>query len=90
MMTQPKDKHGRVVNVGTRVRVVQLSAKFLESLPEDEVDDVRSMIGEVFVVDEIDEYGCPWVMKEWPGPNQQQRRSHSVALDASEMEVVNE
>lgn len=38
------------------------------------------MIGEVFEVEEIDEYGQPWVRK----------RSHSVALAACEMEVVSD
>jgi hypothetical protein len=60
--------------------VVSLSGKWLDELPGDEKDEVVSMIGEVFEVEEIDEYGQPWVRK----------RSHSVALAACEMEVVSD
>jgi hypothetical protein len=73
-----KDTNGNIVQVGTRVRVLSLSGKWLDELPTDEKDDVLSMIGEVFEVEEIDEYGQPWVRK----------RSHSVALASDEMEVV--
>ncbi len=68
------------MQVGTRVRVVSLSGKWLDELPGDEKDEVLSMIGQVFEVEEIDEYGQPWVRK----------RSHSVALESYEMEVVSE
>ncbi len=52
-----KDKYGRPVAVGSQVRILELSPSFLASLPPDEVDDVRSMIGEVFEIYEIDDYG---------------------------------
>jgi hypothetical protein len=79
-LQSPKDRNGNVVQVGTRVRVVSLSGKWLDELPGDEKDEVLSMIGEVFEVEEIDEYGQPWVRK----------RSHSLALAACEMEVVSD
>lgn len=79
-MQSPKDTNGNIVQVGTRVRVLSLSGRWLEELPGDEKDDVLSMIGEVFEVEEIDEYGQPWVRKQ----------SHSVALASSEMEVVSD
>jgi hypothetical protein len=44
------------------------------------------MVGEVFEVYEIDEHGAAWVEKVWNDPNGQ--RSHSLALDAHEMEVA--
>lgn len=68
------------MQVGTRVRVLCLSGKWLDELPGGEKDEVLSMIGEVFEVEEIDEYGQPWVRK----------RSHSVALTTCEMEVVSD
>lgn len=86
----PKDRNGREVTVGAHVRVISLSQAFLESLPEDEKDDVRSMIGEVFEVYEIDEYGSPWVGKGWTSEDGEAYRGHHVALDSAEMEVVDE
>jgi len=89
-MHQPKDKHGRPVTVGSRVRLLELSPRFLESLPADEIEDVRSMIGEVFEVDEIDQYGCAWVGKGWSIPEEGKYTGHSLALDANEMELVDD
>jgi hypothetical protein len=86
----PKDRNGRNVSVGARVRIVSLSDSFLLSLPEDEIDDVRSMIGEVFEVYEIDKYGCAWVGKGWMNEDGGDYRGHSVALEPEEMEVVDE
>jgi hypothetical protein len=65
-----------------------LSGGWLESLPEEEKGDVLSMIGEVFVVEEIDEYGHPWVRKSWPNETEGTCHSHSVALEPQEVELV--
>ena len=87
-MAEPKDKFGRTVRVGSKVRIVELSPSFLASLPDDEREDVRSMIGEVFNVDEIDAYGCPWVGKGWSDAASGKYRGHSIALDPHELEVI--
>jgi hypothetical protein len=87
-LQQPKDKNGSVVRVGARVRLLGLSGNWLEELPSDEKSAVLSMVGEVFEVEEIDEYGSPWVCKSWPAPKQDQCRSHSIALASHEMELV--
>jgi len=84
----PKDRNGNVVHVGTRVRVLSLAGNWLNNLPHDEKDDVLSMIGEVFEIEEIDEYGQPWVRKSWPNEKEGTCQSHSVALEPHEMEVV--
>ena len=65
-----------------------LSPSFLASLPENEIADVTSMIGEVFEVYEIDPYGHPWVCKGWTDSEGGSYYSHSLALDSCEMEVV--
>src|SRR6266571_64723 len=88
-MSEPKDKFGRTVTVGSRVRVLDISSSFLDSLPKNEIEDVRSMIGEVFQVYEIDEYGSSWVEKVWHYPGGKSM-SHSVALSQAEMELVGE
>jgi hypothetical protein len=46
----PRDRNGREVNVGDRVRIVALGDKFINGLPVDERARLKSMIGEVFEV----------------------------------------
>jgi hypothetical protein len=86
----PTDKHGRLVEIGARVRLITLSGKWLDELPSEERLDVLSMIGEVFVVEEIDEHGHPWIRKSWPNEDEGKCHSHSIALEPQEMEVVDE
>lgn len=77
----------RKLAVGTRVRVLVISESLLAHLPSDEVDRVRSMLGEVLEVDEIDEGGTLWVTKWWID-DKCHSKSHSLALDEGEFEVV--
>jgi hypothetical protein len=84
----PVDKHGRPVAVGSRVRLVQLPQSLLNDLPADEVAALRSMLGEVFEVTEIDAYGKPWIGKGWSDPDKGEYKGHSLALEPSEMELV--
>ena len=83
----PVDRNGTLVRVGTRVRVISLSGEWFENLPDDEKADVQSMIGDVFAVEEIDEYGQPWVEKSW-SDDENHCHSHSVALEPHEMECA--
>ena len=46
------------------------------------------MLGETFEVEEIDEYGQPWVCKRWPNEADGTCVSHSVALEPREMLCV--
>lgn len=46
------------------------------------------MVGETFVVDEIDEHGRAWITKYWPKEPDGSFRGHGIALDAHEFEVV--
>jgi hypothetical protein len=88
-MSLPKDKNGNEVNVGTKVRLLSLSGQWLEDLPTDERLQVLSMIGEIFVIEEIDEdYGQPWIRKSWPNTAKSTCQSHSIALASEEMEIV--
>ena len=48
------------------------------------------MIGEIFEIEEIDEYGHPWIRKSWPNEEEGTCNSHSIALEPNEMEVINE
>ena len=46
-----------------------------------------TMVGGVFEVTEIDEYGWPWVEK-WFESGDEGRICHSIALEPREMELV--
>ena len=48
------------------------------------------MIGEIFEIEQIDEYGQPWVRKSWSNEEEGTCQSHSIALEPSEMEVVDD
>jgi ureidoglycolate lyase len=85
---RPVDRNGRPVSVGDRVRVLSLSGDWFDQLPEDERTDVASMIGEIFPVDDIDEWGQAWVGKGWPDEAAGTWRGHTVALEAAEFEWV--
>lgn len=88
MNTPPQDRSGKPIHVGARVRLLSLSGNWLEELPLNEKQDVLSMIGEVFEVEEVDEYGHPWIRKAWPNEAEGRCHSHSIALEPHEMELV--
>jgi hypothetical protein len=83
------DRTGCTVTVGTRIRLLEIADSVLRDLPADEQQDLRSMVGEVFEVYEIDKHGAAWVEKCWPGADGACcSRSHSIGLDPHEMEVA--
>lgn len=88
-MSECLDKFGRVVSVGSRVRLIELARQFLASLPLDEVEYVKSMIGDVFDVYEIDDYGSAWIEKCWDCADNGHHMGHSLALESHEMELIN-
>jgi hypothetical protein len=83
----PTDRNGRAVNVGTRVRVLEIAPSLRSTLPANEWQELQEMLGQVFVVYEIDEWGKPWVEKWWY-PTGEESFCHSLSLDSHEMEVV--
>ena len=82
------DKQGNIISVGSLVRLLRLSGSWLDDLPLEERTDVLSMVGQIFEVEEIDEYGHPWVSKWWPSEHAENAHSHSIALNADEYELV--
>jgi len=89
-MHVPLDKHGQVVAVGMRIRLIGLSGKWLEHLPQNDRQDVMSMLEEIFEVEEIDQYGRPWISKSWSSDGGKTNYSHSIAPEQYEMEIVDE
>jgi hypothetical protein len=81
------DRLGRPVNVGTKVRVLEVGQALKQDLPPEEWQELETMIGEVFEVYEVDEYGSAWVEKLWHDGDGLSH-SHSLALSPHEMEVV--
>ena len=81
------DRDGRPVNIGTRVRIVELAPFLKRDLPPDEWARLAGMVGGIFEVSEIDENGRAWI-EQWFDEPDGGRLSHSVALEAHEMEVV--
>ena len=66
------------------MRVLEIPEFLKRDLPADEWNDLVTMVGEVFEVYEIDQYGSAWVEKVWTGDG---LSSHSIALASHEMEV---
>lgn len=89
-MGEPQDRNGKAVRVGARVRLLSLSGNWINEIPADEKSDVLTMIGEIFEVEEIDKYGQPWIRKSWPDDKEGRCHSHSIALEAKEIELVDE
>jgi hypothetical protein len=76
-----------VVVLPLPVRVVAIAAFLERDLPHEEWERVRSMLGEVFEVYEIDKWGGAWSEKQFPStPGQYQ--SHSLSLASDEMELI--
>ncbi len=80
------DRSGRQITVGTRVRVLEIPVSLIAKLPVDERPDIESMLGAVFEVYEIDEFGSAWVERVWDESDGS--RSHSIGLAPHEMEVA--
>lgn len=83
------DRNGLAVATGTRVRVVDISSSVLDRLETAERERVLSMVGEIFAVYEVDEWGGAWVEKWWHETDDQ-ASSHSLGLRPFEMEVASD
>jgi hypothetical protein len=90
LRTMATDCNGNPVVLGARVRLLGLSGKWLDALPNDERERIRSMIGETFRIDEIDDFGSPWITKEFVADGSRHVLSHSIALATDEMLVVDD
>jgi hypothetical protein len=82
----PQDVNGKDVVVGSMVKVLSIDEALLKALPRDEVQDVKSMIGEIFEVYEIN--GQFASVEKWWDRGEGRSESHSIALANYEMELV--
>ncbi|MCW8880643.1 MAG: D-2-hydroxyacid dehydrogenase [Kangiellaceae bacterium] len=74
------DAHRNSVKIGDKIKVVSIDERILEHLPEDELKDLKSFIGEVFVVEDINSDGSMVVTKSWQIEDEQHIMGHSVAI----------
>ena len=63
--------------VGDRVRVIEVSPSLMKLLPAEDTAVLKTMVGKVYAVDDIDQWNQAWVQ----GP-----KGHSLGLDPHEME----
>lgn len=87
-MTAPEfvtDIDGSKVRLGDTVKVLAIDPSI--ELEKDEQEKVKSMIGEEFEVDEIDEHGCAWVTKWWHA-TENESEAHGISLTSQQMKLV--
>jgi hypothetical protein len=84
---ETKDCFGQTVRAGDRVKVIGFSDAFMNSLLPEDHRHISQMIGEVFVVEEIDDGGQAWVMKWW-SLGGGETDAHGIGLASSEMEFI--
>jgi hypothetical protein len=80
------DRNGKLVKVGTKVKIISVPEWLLSKVPADESKRLSSMVGKVFQVYEIDEWGGVWVEK-WFNEDNDILNSH-ISLNSTEMEVI--
>ncbi len=86
-MNTTRDLNGKLVKEGDRVEVLSIDPTLLATIDPEEKSRLLSMIGDVFIVEEVNEYGYAMVEKWWRlGPDTSV--SHSVALNQQEMRLV--
>lgn len=83
----PTDVTGRPVRVGDVVRVLKIADFLARELPEDEFARLESMVGELFAITEIDEWGGAWV-ELVVRQDADQVMTHGLMLASDEMELV--
>ncbi len=88
MNNHTKDRNGNIVKEGSNVKVVAIDPSVINKLNEKEKVNVNSMLGQVFEVEEIDNYGSAWVTKWWKS-KESESFSHSLGLSSSEIELTN-
>ncbi|KAA0893454.1 hypothetical protein [Oryzomonas rubra] len=82
-----KDKAGKLLKVGDSVRLLSLDMSLFGYLTEEEQEDIISMVGETFKIEEIDENGYASITKWWKRGNGE-FESHSLRLVPVEMELM--
>ena len=81
------DTNGRTVRIGSLVKIVDLQMELFDFLEPNEIEDIRSMIGETFPVEDISSTGLVTVTKCFNrGPGQHE--SHTLSLLQGQFELT--
>jgi len=80
------DIDDKEVRIGDSVEVLEIDEVISRRLNKVEKRQVFSMVGNVLEVEDIDEFGCVWVSKEFP-TNDQTHFSHGIALEKNQMRL---
>lgn len=81
------DRHGKTVRIGDLVRVVHLQMELFNFLEPSEIEDIRSIVGETFPVEDISSSGLVTVTKYFsrePGHHE----SHRLSLLQTQFELI--
>ena len=84
-----RDKHGDRVEVGNQIVVLDIDARILEPLPEQEINELKSFIGEVHTIVHINTDGSVLVEKEWLRPGGE-IMGHGLAVFPDGFELVHD
>lgn len=87
IMKTTKDRLGIIVKEGDHIRLSSINWEGIKDLSIDEQRDLKTMVGKVFLIDEIDTDGRAWIT-EWLDIDNNKKRSHSLALTSNEFEKV--
>lgn len=80
------DCRGNLVSIGTKVKVLNIDPNIISGLPEDEISDVNSMVGEVFEIIEIVD-GVAFIEKYWD-LGDGYTNYHEVGLRSKDFEAI--
>ena len=79
-VAKSQDAQGKLVRIGDKIKVVSIDERILEHLPADEVKDLKSIIGEFCVVEDINSDGSMVVSKSWQIGDESHIMGHSLAI----------
>jgi hypothetical protein len=83
------DRNGSRVDIGDRVRVLDIRRSILERLTGAELMTVSSILGQVAEVFDVYDDGQVWVSISWPRPDGD-TELHAIAVDSHAIELVTE
>ena len=78
LINQPKDIDGNILKVGDEVMLLAAPSELLSNLPIEDQNAVKAQVGNILIVQDIDEYGNPEL--EFYEPDEP-NHSHTIWLD---------
>ena len=81
------DKNGRTIHLGDSVRIIDLKMDLFHYLDPVEIEDIRSMLGEILPVERIESNGFVTVTK-WFNRGSGKHESHTLSLSQAQVELA--